>query len=127
MTSERMRDGGTMRIDEFQFGTIRIDGRSYDCDVVLQEGKVSKRKKKPSKQYRERFGHTPLSVDEVIPWACKRLIVGTGAYGQLPVMDDVKREAERRRVKLVIVPTAEAIEQINRASERTNAILHVTC
>jgi hypothetical protein len=116
-----------MRIDEFQFGTIRIDGRTYDCDVVLQKGKVSKRKKKPSKRYRARFGHTPLSVDEVIPWACKRLIVGTGAYGRLPVMDDVKREAERRGVKLVILPTAEAVERINRVSERTNAILHVTC
>jgi hypothetical protein len=116
-----------MRIDEFQFGTIRIDGKTFDRDVVLRNGKVSKREKKPSKHYKDRFGHTPLSVDEVIPWACGRLIVGTGAYGRLPVMDDVKREAERRGVDLVILPTAEAIEQINQGGERTNAILHVTC
>jgi hypothetical protein len=27
-----------------------------------------------------------------IPWKCRRLVVGTGAYGDLPVMDEVKHE-----------------------------------
>ena len=40
--------------------------------------------------------------------------LGTGAYGKLPVMTEVKREAERRKVELVIVPTGAAIEELRR-------------
>ena len=54
-------------------------------------------------------------------------MIGTGAYGKLPVMPEVKREAERRKVELVIVPTAAAIEELRRNTQGTNAILHVTC
>ncbi len=42
-------------------------------------------KRKPSKKFREDFGHTPLSVEEEIPWKCRQLVIGTGAYGRLPV------------------------------------------
>jgi hypothetical protein len=55
-------------------------------------GRVSKRKKKLSKPYRNAFGHTPLSLAEPIPWKCRRLVVGTGAHGSLPVLDEVLRE-----------------------------------
>ena len=116
-----------MRIEAFEFGSIRIDGHTFGHDVVLRKGKVSDRKKKPSKPYKERFGHTPLSVAEDIPWDCDHLVIGTGAYGRLPVMHEVKHEAERRGVELVILPTREAIEEVNRGNGRTNAILHVTC
>ena len=115
------------KVDGFEFGRIRIDGDTYEHDVVLVRDKVTKRRKKPSKRFRDQFGHTPLSLDEDIPWACERLIIGTGVYGNLPVMDDVKREAERRGVELVILPTALAIEAVNHERRRTNAILHVTC
>jgi hypothetical protein len=115
-----------MQFESFFFGSIRIDGTTYEHDVVIDGGKIRKRKKKDSKKYRGRFGHTPLSVDEAIPWQCKRLVIGTGA-GALPVMDEVKREARRRKVELRILPTARAIELLRQESAATNAILHVTC
>jgi hypothetical protein len=93
---------------------------------VIDGGKVRKRKKKPSKQSREQYGLTPLSAKEEIPWKC-RLVVGTGAYGRLPVMDDVKLEAERRKVELVVLPTTEAIQALKQAAKNTNVILHVIC
>ena len=116
-----------MRIDEFSFGTIRIDGETYDQDVVIDRGEVRLRKKKPSKRYRDKFGHTPLSVDEKIPWKCERLVIGTGAQGALPVMPEVLDEAERRGVKVTAVRTEEAIELLARAGGLTNAVLHITC
>ena len=82
-----------MRFDEFSFASIRIDGVTHKHDVVIDRGEVQKRKKKPSKKFQETFGHTPLSMEEKIPWKCRRLVVGTGAYGKLPVMDEVKLEA----------------------------------
>ena len=89
-----------VRFEAFSFGSIRIDGVTYDHDVVIDRGQVRKRKKKPSKKFREAFGHTPLSVEEKIPWKCSRLVIGTGT-GALPVIDEVKKEAKRRHVQLL--------------------------
>ncbi|MBI2988881.1 MAG: hypothetical protein HYY45_19140 [Deltaproteobacteria bacterium] len=115
-----------MRFAEFSFGSIRIDDVTYNHDVVIDRGEVLKRKKKPSKTFSEEFGHTPVSVEEKVPWKCKRLVIGTGT-GALPVMKEVKKEAKRRNVELVIVPTAEAIKLLEDNPKKTNAILHVTC
>ncbi len=116
-----------MRFGKFSFGSIEIDGVPYEYDVLIDRGEVRKRKKKPSKQFREAFGHTPLSMEEKIPWKCRRLVVGTGAHGALPVAKEVKLEAERRKIELLILPTARAIEILEQADEGTNAVLHVTC
>ena len=85
-----------MRFEEFSFGSIRIDGITHQYDVVIDRGNVRERKKKPSKKFRDAFGHTPLSVKEDIPWKCRRLVVGTGAYGALPVMEELKDAAVER-------------------------------
>jgi len=116
-----------LRFEKFSFGSIRIDGETYDYDLVIDRGEIQKRKKKASKPYREAFKHTPLSVKENIPWRCSRLVIGTGAEGLLPVMDEVRDEARERKVQLISVPTPEAIAILNRGGKATNAILHVTC
>lgn len=116
-----------MRFGRLQFGSITIDGVRYVRDVVIDRGKVLKRKKKPSKKFRKEFGHTPVSIEEKLPWKCRRLIIGTGNYGSLPVMEEVKREARRRRIKLLMLPTDEAVVAIANDSQDSNAILHVTC
>ncbi len=112
--------------EAFSFGSIRINGTTYEYDVVIDRGHVSKRNKKPSKKFRSAFGHTPLSIEEDIPWKCRRLVVGTGT-GALPIMDEVKHEADRREIELVILPTAEAIKTLQENPVKTNAILHLTC
>jgi len=115
-----------MRFEKFSFGSIGIDGATHEHDVVIDRGTVRKRKKKASKKFRDAFGHTPLSVEEKIPWKCRRLVIGTGT-GALPVMKVVKREAARRKIKLLILPTAKAIDALKNNPDETNAILHVTC
>ena len=110
------------------FGLIEIDGHRFDRDVVLEAGKVRRRKKKPSKAYRDRYGHTPLSADEEIPWSGPRLIVGTGASGQLPIMPELYQEAERRGVEVVAVPTEEACRLLSGVGpQEAAAVIHVTC
>jgi hypothetical protein len=116
-----------MRMGKFSFGRIDIDGERFERDVVIDRGKLKMRKKKPSKAFRSEFGHTPLSVEEKIPWKCKRLVVGTGEQGGLPVMPAVYEEAKRRGVEVVAVPTPEAIRILARADADTNAVLHITC
>jgi hypothetical protein len=117
-----------MRIGDFSFGSIQIDGTTYEHDVVIDRGEIKIRKKKPSKKFRDKFGHTPLSIEEKIPWKCRQLIIGNGFDGALPVMDAVKRKAEKRGVELIILPTPKALERLSKESTNdTNAVLHVTC
>jgi hypothetical protein len=116
-----------VRLEKFSFGSIRIDGVTYEHDLVIDRGEIRQRRKGASKPFRRDFGHTPLSVDEDIPWRCRRLVIGTGAAGALPVMDEVKEEARRRSVDLVTLPTPEAITMLKRGTKHTNVILHVTC
>jgi hypothetical protein len=115
-----------MRFGRFEFGSLRIDGVTYKHDVVIDR-KIRRRKKKPSRPFRGSSGHTPLTTAEDIPWECRWLVIGTGADGGLPILDDVVQEARARDVELVVVPTAKAIEALIKASDATNAILHATC
>ena len=115
-----------MRVEVPSFGSIRIDGITYEHDVLIDRGQVHKRKKKAFKKFRNQFGHTPLSIEEEIPWKCRTLVIGTGT-GALPIMKEVKQEAKRRSIKLLVLPTAQAIQALEENPDETNAILHVTC
>ena len=111
-----------------KFGEIEVEGKHYTHDVVIDGGKVRKRKKGPSKEFREKFGHTPLSAEEKIPWGGKQLLVGTGAHGALPVMDEVLVEAKRRGIEVIAAPTAEVCELLEEVKKgQAYAILHCTC
>ena len=116
-----------MRFTGYSFGSVRVDGVTYDHDLIIDRGKIRKRNKAASRTFRGAYGHTPLSAAEDIPWRCRRLVIGTGAAGALPVMNDVREQARRREVDLVIVPTAQAISVLAKATKDTNAILHLTC
>ena len=117
-----------MQATLISFGILDIDGRRFERDVVIDRGRITKRDKKASKPLRDRYGHTPLSLLEPIPWTCRRLIIGTGAAGALPIVLDVLAEARRRGVELIAVPTDDACELLADADPATtNAILHVTC
>jgi hypothetical protein len=118
---------GRVRFSEYSFGSVRVDGVTHDHDLIIDRGKIRKRKKAASRKFRDAYGHTPLSAGEDIPWRCRRLVIGTGANGALPVMDQVREEARRRDVELVALPTAEAIGVLAGAPADTNAILHLTC
>jgi hypothetical protein len=107
-----------MRFDKFAFGSIQIDGSTYEHDVVIDRGEIRKRKKKPSKKFRDEFGQTPLSVEEKIPCKCQRLVVGTGPHGGLPVMGEVRQEAQRGKVELLVLRTAEAIRALQQDAKR---------
>src|SRR2546426_10795438 len=101
-----------MKCSLVSFGQIEIDGRRFDHDVVIEKGRIRRRKKGPSKKQRVAYGHTPLSPDEAVPWSAPLLIVGTGAGGQLPITDDLYRAAAKRRGEGVAPPTPPAREHL---------------
>ena len=74
-----------MEIENTTFGSITVDGKTYEHDVLIRlSGEVVKRKKKLSKKY---YGTSHvLSKDEakfVFERGCKQLIVGSGQMGNV--------------------------------------------
>lgn len=82
-----------MRFDRFSFGSIQIDGTVYEHDVIIDRRAIRKRRKRLSKKFQDQSGHAPLSGEDEIPWKCRQLVVGSGAYGRLPVIREIEREA----------------------------------
>ena len=69
-----------MQIESTTFGTITIDGKTYEHDVIIRlSGEVVKRKKKLSKKY---YGTSHvLSKEEakfVFEKGCEQIILGSG-------------------------------------------------
>jgi len=114
-----------MKVNKLSFGSITIDGETFEKDVVIDHGAIKKRKKGESKKYRDEYGHTPLSAEENIPWDCKYLVIGLGHSSSLPVMKEVYEMAKRKGVEIIALPTPEAVKHVN--DRETNVVLHLTC
>jgi peroxiredoxin len=116
------------RLEGLVFGSITVDGKEWTDDVVIDRGRARPRDKGPSKSRRAEFNHTPLTPEEDIPWDCRVLLIGIGMDGRLPVTDELKKEAEKRGVKLILKKTPEALEYLKeRQDGAMNAVLHITC
>jgi len=118
-----------MTITDTRFGTITIDGETYQHDVVVRlSGEVVKRKKKLSKKI---YGtsHT-ISKDEirfVYEKGCKRLVVGTGQSGMAALAADAAAYLEAKGCKVTARPTPKAIQAFNAAKKGAIGLFHVTC
>src|SRR5262244_4495424 len=87
-----------MEIRGTTFGTITIDGKTYEDDVVVRlSGEVVKRKKKLSKKY---YGTSHIqSKDEakfVFEKGCEQLIVGSGQIGNVRLSPEAEAYFAKR-------------------------------
>lgn len=123
-----MCDTGRMQARLIAFGVLEVEGVEYTRDVVIDQGRVRRRHKGPSKGLRDQYGHTPLTSAEAMPWGGRRLIVGTGAQGGLPITPDVYAEAARRGIAVDVMPTKDACRLLrDLRPEKIRAVLHITC
>jgi hypothetical protein len=118
-----------MHIDRSEFGSITIDGKTYDHDVRIGlSGKVSKRQKKLSKQqYGTSHIISEAEAKSVYRDGCDVIIVGAGQQGNVHLSPEAAAYFENKRCKVLLQPTQEAIHTFNRSKERKIALIHVTC
>jgi len=115
-----------MNVDELVFGRITINGQLYTQDVVItNSSSVEFRKKGSSRALKSRYGHTPITTAENIPWNCQTLVIGTGMNGKLVVTEEVRARAQEMGIQLIVKRTPAAIAHIN--DKKTNLVLHITC
>jgi len=116
-------------IERTSFGSITIDGTTYDHDVIIRlSGEVKKRKKKLSKAI---FGssHT-VSLEEakhICEDDARRIIIGTGQYGVLKLSKEAAAYYEKKGCSCELFPTPKAIRAWNEAEGQVIAMFHVTC
>lgn len=116
-------------IDQTTFGSITIDGAIFEHDVVIRlSGQVKKRRKKLSKAL---YGTSHiLSLDEakhVYEPEAKRLIIGTGQYGNVRLSEEAADYFKRKQCQVELLSTPEAIQAWNEATGPTISLFHVTC
>ena len=117
------------KINSTDFGSITIEGQTYENDVVIRlDGKVTKRKKKLSKAV---FGTShKISLDEakdVFEPGAERLIIGTGQTGMVKLSDEAAEYFKKKDCQARLYPTPEAIRVWNKADGKTIGLFHITC
>lgn len=118
-----------MPIDATQFGTITVDGKTYEHDVIIRlSGAVEKRRKRLSK---EKYGTSHImskaEAKFIFEDGCDLLIVGAGQDGNVRLSPKASAYFDKQRCRVVLQPTPEAIMTFNRSRGKTIALMHVTC
>ena len=118
-----------MEIERTTFGTITIDGKTYEHDVIIRlSGDVVKRNKKLSKKY---YGTSHvISKDEarfVFEAGCGQLILFSGQMGNVQLSPETEAYFAKKGCKVLLQPTPEAIQVFNRSHSKKIGLFHVTC
>ena len=116
-------------IDATKFGSITVDGETFDHDIVIRlSGSVKKRKKKLSKQqYGTSHTMSLAEAENIYDEGAAQVIVRTGQHGVLKLSDEAEGFFKDHGCDVHAVPTPDAIKEWNEAKGKTVAMFHVTC
>ena len=116
-------------IEDVRFGSIMIDGKKYEHDLVIYpSGKIERRKKEISKKkHGTSHKFDPDELREYLKEEFDVLVVGTGIYGMLSLLPESR--ALVRDKEIFEKPTPEAVRLFNKLKERKRVlgIFHITC
>ena len=98
----------SLMIDSYDFGRIVIDGKEYNNDIIIIEGRVY------PEWWREE-GHF-LSVKDlgpVLEAKINTLIIGTGHSGAMRIGRGVREYCKEKGIELIELKSREAVERYN--------------
>src|SRR5919108_1382782 len=104
------------RLEDYSFGRIVVDGEEQTRDLIVLPGRVVT-------NWWRREGHSLAiedfgEVEEELP---EKLVLGTGAHGQLRPPSAVIEELERRGIDVEVLQTADAVRRYGELDERQTA------
>lgn len=110
-------------IDSYSFGRIIIDGKTYTSDIILYPDRVDD-------SWWRKSGHLLQKEDlrDITQDNPEVLIVGTGAYGLMKVLDETKQFLESKGIELRAEETEEACKTYNELKEKRKVVaaFHLT-
>jgi hypothetical protein len=110
-------------IESYEFGRVTIDGREETRDLIVLPDRVVR-------DWWRQNGHGLVLDDlrDVLDELPERLLVGTGAHGQLKPDPGTLQTLRARGIDVEVLPTPEAVERYAGLDpRRTAAALHLTC
>jgi hypothetical protein len=111
------------RIEGYSFGRIVVDGEEQTRDVIVLPDRLVT-------NWWRANGHSLVLADlaDVLEELPERLLVGTGANGQMRPEPETLAQLRRRGVDVEALPTGEAVQGYGELDPaRTAAALHLTC
>jgi hypothetical protein len=111
-----------MKIDGTHFGSMIVDGKKYENDLVLSwDGEVSERVK--SHEFSKKELLNIIQKDPEV------IIVGTGQSGLCKIDPSAEVEAKLNGIELISLFTPKAAEEFNKLVKRKKVIgvFHLTC
>jgi hypothetical protein len=118
-----------MRIESTTFGAIKIDGKTYQHDVVIRlSGKVVKRKKKLSKKlYGTSHVLSKVEAKFLFEKGCEQVVIGWGQIGNVVHLSpEAEAYFERKGSEVLLKPTPEAIRMFKQSHAKRIGLFHVT-
>ena len=116
------------RIDRTQLGSVTIDGKVFEHDVLIRlGGQVEKRKKRLSKAVYGTSHTISLAEAKHLYQKAARLLIGAGQHGTVGLSEEAASYFQRHRCQVELPPTPEVIPVWNQAEGAVIAMLHVTC
>lgn len=119
-------------VEEYKFGYITVDGKTYDYDVEVRwSGVVLKwwRKESHVIDMGDIRGAIEQNPDTIV--------IGTGESGMAKVTDRLKKEVKARGIELIIDQTEQAAKTFNIINEESReeegeqrkviGLFHLTC
>ncbi len=112
-------------IEEYSFGRIVVDGKTYTQDLIIFPDRVKS-------GWWRREGHSLCleDLEEVLKDPPEILVVGTGYAGLMRVPRDVKERLEEMGIRVVVERTGKAYKTFNKLlseGRKVVAALHLTC
>lgn len=112
-----------VRVEGYRFGRLVVDGREETRDLIILPGRVVR-------NWWRRDGHALVLEDlqEVLGELPGRLVVGTGASGQMRPDPETLAELRLRGIEVDVARTDDAVRLFAEADPAgTAAAFHLTC
>jgi hypothetical protein len=111
------------RLEDYSFGRVLLDGEEETRDVIVLPQRVVR-------NWWRRDGHALVleDLEAVLDELPARLIVGTGAQGQMKPDPTALAQLRERGIDVEVLPTGDAVERYAASNPaETAAALHLTC
>jgi len=110
-------------IDSYTFGSIVIDGKEYNHDVIVYKDKIDS-------WWREQ-GHN-VTIDDLkkLPGGIEVFVMGNGASSCCAFPDESKKYLEKKGIEVIIEDTGMAYKTYNKLVKEGKNVaggFHLTC
>jgi hypothetical protein len=112
-------------IEQFRFGTMVVDGTTYNSDIKIIEGRVI------AGWWRKK-GHMVEIEDvrDILAAEPDILVLGRGEPGRMRITDSLRERLRIKGIELIEEKTSEAVQIYNRLSEKGDRVaagFHLSC